>query len=286
MKLILENWRKYVDEGIRDVSPPSDDDPNVGQYLAKDILKDEKAFRKYFEPLDLPIDVHIFNVGELLHGLDIIFAPSTRKGTKAAGFSVVGKNKIKQLTNLMMSIGEKATDRPWYRWDKAIRSQYTVLKRVYDIWKNARKDALTILLSSPTAVEMFDSSYGWLLHDMAGHKVDKGFDTFDAFEEILGLIPGYTHRSGEILRRMLKDKFDTDIGADFKQDLQKELDEITPGVGIENDASASIYAYYLLNKELPPSLEVYLTPDEIKTIHEIFRKVGEELKGHMMIAVQ
>jgi hypothetical protein len=186
----------------------------------------------------------------------------------------------------MASTGEKVTDRPWYRWDKAIRSQYTILKRVYDIWKNARKDALTILLSSPTAVEMFDSSYGWLLHDMAGHKVDKAFDTFDAFEEILGLIPGSKYRSGEILRRMLKGKFKTDDGPRFQQALQKELDEITPGVGIENDASASIYAYYLLKKKLPPSLEVYLTPDEIKIIHEIFQKVGEELKGHMMIAVQ
>ena len=173
MKLLFENWRKYVDEGIRDVTTPSDDDPNVGKYLAKDILKDEKTFRKYFEPLDLPIDVHIFNVGELLHGMDMPFTPSTRKGTNMIAFAVVGKNKIKQLINLIMATGEKIGDRKWYRWDEALKSQYAVLKRLYDIWKNARKDALTILLSSPAAVESFDSGYGWLLHDAAGHTVDK-----------------------------------------------------------------------------------------------------------------
>jgi len=287
MKLIMENWRKYVDEGIRDISPSPDDDPNVGQYLAKDILKNEKQFRKYFAPFDLPIDVHIFNVGELIHGLDMPFTPSTRKGTQRVGFVVVGKNKIQQILSLIRHAGEKSGDRKWYRWDKALRSQYVILKRIYDIWKNARKDALTVLLSSPAAVEAFDSGYGWLLHDVAGHKVDKAFDVLSEFAYLLSFfVPGSKHREGEVLRRITLKYLSGHTAVQFRQELQKDLNEITPGVDLRSDASASIYAYYLLKKVLPPSLEKFLTPGEIKTIHEVFRKVGEELKGHMMIAVQ
>ena len=295
MKITNRQLRLLIKEAIRNIEKPEGDDINVGKYLSKEILDDEENFRSFFAPLALPIDVHIFNAGELLTPLDIMFVGTSRKGGKRAFFNHLSKNKIAQLWSLVTSVSEKATDRPWYRVDKAVRSQIEVVKRIWDIWKNADSGALTILLASPGALEAFDSSYGWLLHDVAGHSLDFGVGDIDGFVNFItaGRKGRNRWKVPDILRKYMDRPRPNAITGEIENEvtdleaaLQKDLDPLTPGVALYNDASASVFAFYLLKGDLPPSLYSFMSTEDVEAINAELKMVGEELKGKVVIAVQ